>query len=101
MTVPSGEGASAWKPLLADHVAPDRRPFRTDLMEEHRKAVRAGAVGGVVFAAVLAGAAAFLLKAVRQTSVKPGGGAVPQDPLRTVQTPDPLQPLLGSRSTGA
>ena len=84
MTVPSGTGASAWKPLLADSVAPDRRAFRTDLMEEHRKAVRAGAVGGVALAAVLAGAAAFLLKTIALRLVRGVALATEVEPARLV-----------------
>ena len=84
MTVPSCTGASAWKPLLADSVAPDLRAFRTDLMEEHRKAVRAGAVGGVALAAVLAGAAAFLLKTIALRLVRGVALATEVEPARLV-----------------
>jgi hypothetical protein len=63
MTVPSGEGADTWAPLLA-RVAPDRRAFRTDLLAEHKKAVRVGALGGVAFLALAAAVMGFTLKAL-------------------------------------
>ena len=63
MGVPSGEGADTWAPLLA-RVAPDRRAFRTDLLAEHKKAVRVGALGGVAFLALAAAVMGFTLKAL-------------------------------------
>ena len=63
MTVPSGEGADTWAPLLAK-VAPDRRAFRTDMLEEHKKAVRVGALGGGAILALAAAVMGFTLKAL-------------------------------------
>lgn len=63
MTVPSGEGADTWAPLLA-RVVPDRRTFRTDLLAEHKKAVRVGALGGGAFLALAAAVMGFTLKAL-------------------------------------
>ena len=63
MTVPSGDGAETWAPLLAS-VAPDRRTFRTDLMAEHRRAVRTGAVGGVALSGLFALLAGLVVKSM-------------------------------------
>eukprot|EP00320_Phaeocystis_rex_P000529 CAMPEP_0119087440 /NCGR_PEP_ID=MMETSP1178-20130426/141694_1 /TAXON_ID=33656 /ORGANISM="unid sp, Strain CCMP2000" /LENGTH=305 /DNA_ID=CAMNT_0007070649 /DNA_START=85 /DNA_END=1002 /DNA_ORIENTATION=- len=55
MSVPQGEGASSWAPLLAA-VKPDRRAFRTDLLQEHRRAVALGGAALVVAASAVAAA---------------------------------------------
>lgn len=44
MTVPSGQGQSSWKPLLAE-VQPDRREFPSNMLQEHMRAVRTVAIG--------------------------------------------------------
>mmetsp|Transcript_71 Transcript_71/g.137 ORF Transcript_71/g.137 Transcript_71/m.137 type:complete len:331 (-) Transcript_71:498-1490(-) len=54
MTVEEGEGASSWEPLL-EKVQPDRRSFPTDMLEQHKAAVKnalikLGVVGGVFVA---------------------------------------------------
>jgi len=61
MTVPSGEGATSWTALLAT-VGPDRRTFPNDLMSQHRRAVRTGALVASVVLASLAGVFALLVK---------------------------------------
>ena len=63
MSVAEGEGAASWAPLLAA-VRSDRRAFRTDLLQEHRRAVAVGGAALAVVAAavtVAAGAAVRLL----------------------------------------
>lgn len=61
MTAPAGEGASSWAPLLSK-VGRDTRPFRTNLLAEHMRAVRAGAAAGL---SVLAIMTALLVQAAR------------------------------------
>jgi len=61
MTVPSGEGASSWAPILSK-VSKDTRAFRTDLLPEHMKAVRFGAAAGLGITAVLT---ALVLQVIR------------------------------------
>lgn len=62
-TAEPGQGSSEWKPLLAT-VKADRRAFRQDLLQEHKKAVLFGGMGiaaGVCAFTLLAG---FAVKAI-------------------------------------
>ena len=63
MTVPSGEGSDTWAPLLAT-VAPDRRPFASSLLREHRRAVAFGTVAGAAVLGLGFLGAGYLLKAI-------------------------------------
>ena len=63
MCVDSGDGADEFGSLLAK-IEPDTRAFRTDLLAEHRLAVRVGGAALTAVAATFAVAALSALKAL-------------------------------------